>query len=101
MNMKYRYGIGPAGRWFIFAGLPLAICAVLFVIMDQNPALERALGPTVFPYLGFAVSVVIVIVGMVLYGRFPKGWIIPLGLLGWLINVSLLGWYFWFGPGAR
>jgi hypothetical protein len=100
-NEKYRCGIGPAARWFIFAGLPLAMWAVFFVIVGQHPALERAVGPTASGYLQAIVPGIIMVGGMAVYGYFPKRLVIPLGLVGWLIHVSLLGWFFWFGLVTR
>jgi hypothetical protein len=100
MNNKYPHGIGPAGLWLIFGGIPLAVLAIFFAVTEQHHALENAVGEKVFPYVLAGVPAVIMISGMVLYGHFPKRLVIPLGIVGWMIHISVLCWFFWFGPGA-
>jgi len=100
MNSKYPYGIGTGGRWLIFAGIPTAIVAVLFVFAEPHHTLEHAVGEKAFPYLLFFVPAAIVIACMVLYDHFPKQLVIPLGIIGWIVNFSVLCWFFWFGSGA-
>jgi len=100
MNQKYPYGIGPGGHWLIFAGLPLAICAIFFAFTEPHHALEHTVGEKVFPYIVFFVPAIIVIAGMVLYDHFPKRLVIPLGIIGWIVNFSVLFWFFWFGSGT-
>jgi hypothetical protein len=98
-SMKEKY-IGSGGRWLIFAGIPLAICAALFVIAEPNHRLQHAVGEKAFPYILFFTPAAIVIGGMILYDHFPKRLVIPIGIVGWIIHFTLLCWFFWFGPGA-
>ena len=100
MNEKYPSGIGPAGRWLIFSGIPLAFWALFFALTEPHHALERAVGENVYPYLVVGVLSVLVIAGKILYERFPKRWVIPLGIVGWVLTASVFCWFFWFGPGA-
>ncbi|MEI6194986.1 MAG: hypothetical protein WCS42_11730 [Verrucomicrobiota bacterium] len=100
MSHEYPHGIGPAGRWLIFAGMPMAVWAVFFAISEPHHALEHAVGAKVFPFVLAGVPAAAMIGGMVLYGHFPKKLVIPLGIVGWIISVSVLCWFFWFGPGA-
>ena len=103
MNKKYPHGIGPSGRWLIFAGIPTAILAVLLVSTLHHglvKSLAQAVGEKALPYVLFFTPVVIGIGGMVIYEYFPKRLIVPFGIAGWIIGLSLIYWYFWFGPGA-
>jgi hypothetical protein len=59
MNEKYPYGIGPAGRWLIFAGLPLAICAVLYTSLATNGGGIRGVSERFLPYVIFFVPAAI------------------------------------------
>jgi hypothetical protein len=99
MKNKYPYGIGPAGYWLIFAGIPVAICAVLLAttLRDGN---IRGVSEKFLPYVVFFVPVAIVIVCKIIYDHFPKKLIIPVGIIGWIIGLSVMCWYFWVGPGA-
>jgi hypothetical protein len=98
-NKQYPYGIGPAGRWYIFAGLPLAISAIFFAISESHHALERAVGGKVYLYFLIGVPAIVVIGGMAVYSHVPQRLVVPLGIIGWIIHISVLGWFFWFGPG--
>jgi hypothetical protein len=92
--------IGPGGRWLIFAGIPMSVCAILFVVAEPHHRLEYAVGEKVFPYVLFFVPATIVLLSKVLYPHFPKHLVVPLGIVGWIIHFSILCWFFWFGPGA-
>jgi hypothetical protein len=100
MNQKYPYGIGPGGHWLIFAGFPLAIWAIFFVVTEPDHALEHYVGEKVYPYVVAGVPATIMIGGMILYNYFPKRLVIPFGIVGWIIHISAFCWFFWFGPGA-
>jgi len=103
MNNKSPHGIGPAGRWLIFAGIPTAILAILLVSTlhhGLNKSLVQAVGEKALPYVIVFTPVAIGIIGMVLYDYCPKRLLIPLGIFGWVVGLSLIYWYFWFGPGA-
>jgi len=92
--------ISAGGRWLIFAGLPLAICAILFVLVVPHDRLVHFTGEKFLPYVLFFGPAAIVIGFMVLYDHFPKRLIIPVGIIGWIVHFSALGWFFWFGPGV-
>ncbi len=100
INQKYPHGIGPMGRWLIFSGIPMAISALFFVFTEPHHALERAVGEKWFPYILAGVPATLMIIGMAIYGHFPRRLIIPLGVVGWVISVTVLCWFFWFGPGS-
>jgi hypothetical protein len=92
--------IGAGGRWLIFAGLPLAVCAILFVSTQTTGGGVRGVSEKLLPYVLFFVPVAVVIGGIILYDHVPKRLVFPLGIVGWIVNASVLCWYFWFGPGA-
>jgi hypothetical protein len=98
LNKQYPYGIGPAGRWYIFSGIPVAIIALFHTTVEQS--LDQLFGEKISPYLDLFIIALIAISALVLYDYFPKRLVIPLGIAGWIISLSLLYWYFWFGPGA-
>jgi hypothetical protein len=98
VNKKYPYGIGPGGRWLIFAGIPLSVIAILFTTTERS--LDRIVGHAAEPYVLFFVPAAIAITGMVFYDYFPKRLIIPIGIIGWIMGLSIMYWYSWFGPGA-
>jgi hypothetical protein len=99
MNSKYPYGIGPAGYWLIFAGVPIAIIAILTActLRDGN---IRGVSEKFLPYVVFFVPLAIIVACKVLYDHFPKKLIIPFGIVGWIVAFSVMCWYFWFGPGV-
>jgi hypothetical protein len=99
MSTRYPHGIGPAGRWLLFAGFPFSFCAVLLACTLRHGDI-RGVSEPFLPYVVAGVPSVIMIAGMVVYGFVPQRLVIPLGLLGWTICVSVLCWFFWFGPGA-
>ncbi|MFZ1074593.1 MAG: hypothetical protein WAO21_14290 [Verrucomicrobiia bacterium] len=103
MNEKPPHGVGPSGRWLIFAGLPVAILGILLVSTLRHglePGLANAVGEKALPYVLFFTPVVIGFGSMALYEHFPKRLVVPLGILGWIVGLSLIYWYFWFGPGS-
>ena len=100
MKEKHPSAIDPKLRWVIFAGIPLAIVAILFAIAEPHHALEHAVGAKLLPWVLYFVPATIVIIGMVVYDRFPQRLVVPLGIVGWIVHVSILCWFFWFGPGA-
>ncbi|HXA45606.1 MAG TPA: hypothetical protein VNZ25_08875 [Candidatus Angelobacter sp.] len=100
MNEKYPHGIGPAGRWLIFAGIPMAAWAIFFALTEPHHALEHAVGEKLFPYILAGVPASLMVLGMVVYGSFPKRLVVPLGIIGWAVSVAVLCWFFWFGPGS-
>ncbi len=99
MNTKYPYGIGPTGRWLIFAGFPFSFCAILLALTLRNGHI-LGVSEKCLPYVVAGVPSALMIGGMILYGFFPKRLIVPVGIIGWAISVSVLCWFFWFGPGA-
>lgn len=100
MNKKHPYGIGPTGRWLIFAGFPFSFCAILLTSTMTNDGGIRGISEKFLPYVIAGVPSALMIGGMVLYGYLPKRLVIPVGIIGWAISVSVLCWFFWFGPGA-
>jgi hypothetical protein len=98
VNEKYPHGIGPAGRWLIFAGVPMAIIFIFFTATESS--LDRIVGQNAEPYIDLFVIAAIVISCKILYDHFPKWLIIPIGIAGWIIGLSVIYWYSWFGPGA-
>jgi hypothetical protein len=103
MSAKPPDKIGPAGRWLVFCGIPLAILAVLVVFTLRHglePGLSEAVGERALPYVVFFTPVVIGFACIYLYERFPKRLVIPFGISGWIIGLALLYWYFWFGPAS-
>ena len=92
--------IGPPGRWLIFSGMPMAVCAVFFVIAERHHALEHAVGQKAFPWVFCGVIAAIIIGAMVLEEHFPKRLAVLCGAVGWLVTAAILCWFFWFGPGA-
>lgn len=99
MNEKYPHGIGPAGRWLIFAGVPIAIIAVLLAFTLRGGSI-RGVSEKALPYVVFFVPAAIIVGCRELYHRVPKRLIIPFGIIGWIIAVVLMCWFCWFGPGA-
>ena len=99
MKKKYPSGIGPAGRWLIFAGIPLAILAILLATTLHDGHI-RGVGENFLPYVVAGVPAIIMISAMALYDYFPKRLVIPFGIIGWIVNFSVLNCFFWFGPGA-
>ena len=87
-------------QWLIFAGIPAAVVAVVFVLTEANHSLEHALGEKALPYVLFFTPVIIVIGSKMLCDFFPKRLILPSGILGWIIAAASLCWFFWSGPGA-
>jgi hypothetical protein len=100
MTRKHQSGIGPSGRWLIFAGIPMAVNAILFAATEAHHNLEHAVGEKFLPYVLFFTPVVIVTASKLLYDHFPKSLMIPVGVAGWILALSVLYWFFWFGPGA-
>jgi hypothetical protein len=99
MTEQYPHGIGPGGRWLLFAGVPVAIMAALVLATMRN-GLIRGVGETALPYVILLVTASIIMVCWSLFHRLPKRWLIPLGLIGWIFAFVSMCWYFWFGPGA-
>jgi hypothetical protein len=99
MNEKYPCGIGPAGRWLIFAGFPFSFCAILLALTLRDGHI-RGVSENFLPYVVAGVPSTLMIGGMVLYGYISKRLAVPLGIVGWVISVSVLCWFFWFGPGS-
>ena len=99
MSQEFRYGIGPAGRWLIFAGMPWAGIALL-IVCGQELGLDRTMGTKALAWMLYGAAAGIGVGGMVMYNYFPKRWVIPFGLAGWAFTFLLLCWYYWFGPGA-
>jgi hypothetical protein len=91
--------IGPAGYWLIFSGIPTAIAAILFVATERS--LDRIVGENALPYVLFFVPVLIIMVSRVLYDRFPKRLVIPLGIMGWMVNFATLFWFYQTVGGRR
>ena len=100
MPKKQLSRIGRPGQWLIFAGIPLAVVAILFAATKAHHDLEHAVGEKFLPYVLFFTPVVVVIVSKLLYDHFPKALVIPFGLVGWIFGLSVLYWFFWFGPGS-
>ncbi|MGB8371201.1 MAG: hypothetical protein WCF71_18120 [Verrucomicrobiia bacterium] len=98
MNEKHPHGIGPAGRWYLYSGIPFAVIAVFFTTTDR--LLDHVFSENVSPYIDLFVIGAIAIGALILYDHLPKRLVIPLGIVGWIISFSLLYWYFLFGPGA-
>ena len=94
----FKHGIGPGGRWLIFAGVPHVSVAATACAQDW---LVRVVGEKAFPYVGVGIVGATFVICMVFYHRIPKRFVIPLGMVGWVISFSLLSWYFVFGgPGT-
>jgi hypothetical protein len=103
MNKKYPHGIGPAGQWLIFAGIPVAILGVLLTSTLRHgfdKGLVHAVGEKALPYVLVYVPLAIVLGGWLLYQYFPKRLVVLFGITGWIIGLPLIYWYFWFGPGS-
>ena len=100
MNSKYPHSLGPAGYWLIFAGIPMAIIAILLVSTLTDDGNIRGVSEKSLPYILLFVPLAIIVGCKVLYDHFPKQLVIPFGIVGWVLNFSILYWYFWFGPGA-
>jgi len=98
MNKMHPNGIGPGGRWLIFAGVPTIITALFFMITDHFSG--RLISPNVEPYTNALIPLAVVIGSMALYDCVPQRLVIPLGIAGWVLGLSLLYWYFWVGLGA-
>ena len=92
--------IGPGGRWMIFAGAPMFFVALLLAVTGKDLPLGGLVGDKAAAYLTTAIVVAFFVVAMVLYGRIPKPFVIPIGITGWVLTFVLSCWYFWFGPGA-
>jgi hypothetical protein len=76
------------------------LAALAFVCLEPHRLIEHAVGEKALPYVLFFAPVAIVILGWILYERFPKKAVVPSGIAGWLLAFALLCWFFWFGPGA-
>ena|ERR1022692_3135851 len=102
MNKKYPHGIGPAGRWLIFGGIPLAVYGVLltFTVPHGVNGLARAVGEKALPYVIVFMPLAIVFGGWALYKHFPKQLVVPCGIAGWITGLLLIYWYYWFGSGS-
>lgn len=98
MKEKYPQGIGPAGRWYIFSGIPFAVIAIFHTTTGN--LVDRIFGEKISPYVDLFIIAAIAIAALALYDDFQKRLIILFGIIGWIISFSLLYWYFWFGPGA-
>jgi hypothetical protein len=98
MSQNKSNNIGPAGRWYIFSGIPFAFIALYHIAAEE--LLDSFVGEKASPYVDLFVIAAIAIGALVLYDHFPKKLVFPLGITGWVISLSLLYWYFWFGPGA-
>jgi hypothetical protein len=95
-----RKHIGLGGLLSIFSGFPYAIVTALFAFIGPHFSLAHAVGEKAFPYVLLLEFMAVCVVIFILYDRFPKRLIIPVGLLGWVLTFSIACWYFWFGPGA-
>jgi hypothetical protein len=86
--------IGPAGYWLIFAGVPMAIIAVLMAFTmhdgDIRGVSERAL-----PYVLLSVPLAIIVGCRELYHHVPKHLVIPFGVVGWIVVAILVMCRFW------
>jgi hypothetical protein len=102
MNTKPSSNIGPAGRWLIFSGVPMALLGALLTITLRHglSGIANTFGQNAEPYILFFAPVVVCILGGVIYQRWPKRLVIPSGIIGWTIGLSLIYHYFWFGPGS-
>jgi hypothetical protein len=102
MNQKNSNGIGPAGRWFIFGGIPLNVYGVslTFTVPHGVNGLAHAVGEKALPYVIIFMPLVIIFGGWLLYRHFPNRLVVPFGVAGWIMGLSLMYWYYWFGPGA-
>jgi hypothetical protein len=96
---KYPHGIGPSGRWLLFAGVPVAIMAALVLATMRNGDI-RGVSEKALPYVLLLVPAAIIVASWDLFHKLPKRWVIPLGIVGWLFAFVSMCWYFWFGPGA-
>jgi hypothetical protein len=99
MSAKHPQIIGPAGYWLIFAGIPIAIIAILAAstLRDGN---VRGVSERALPYVVFGVPAAILVGCRELYHHVPKRLVIPFGIGGWIIAFSVMCWFFWFGPGV-
>jgi hypothetical protein len=99
MNSKYPDGLGSSGFWLIFAGVPIAIMAILLASTLRDGDI-RGVSEKYLPYVLLLVPSAIFVGCRELYHHCPKRLIIPFGIASWIIAFSVMGWYFWFGPGA-
>jgi len=99
MSSKHSQRIGPAGYWLIFAGIPIAIIAILLASTLRNGDI-RGVSEKSLPYIITFLPLAIIVGCKVLYDHFPKRLVIPFGIIGWIIASSVMCWYCWFGPGA-
>jgi hypothetical protein len=98
MSAQHPHGIGPAGRWYIFSGIPFAAVAIFQTAIA--PSLDHFVGQRADSYVDLLIIAAIVVAALILYDHVPQKLVLPLGIVGWIIAFSLLYWYFWFGPGA-
>lgn len=99
MREKRSKIIGPAGYWMIFAGVPIAIMAIMLAstLRDGN---IRGVSEGALPYVILFVPLAIIVGCHELYRHVPQRLVIPIGIVGWVISVSVMCWFCWFGPGA-
>lgn len=90
---KHSQIIGPAGYWLTFAGVPMAIIAVLMAFTMRDGDI-RGVSERALPYVLAFVPVAIVIGSRELYKQIPKRLVIPLGVFGWIIHFVILSWIF-------
>jgi hypothetical protein len=93
MGQKHSQRIGSAGYWLIFAGVPIAIIAILAAFTMRNGDI-RGVSERALPYVLAFVPVAIVIGSRELYKQIPKRLVIPLGVFGWIIHFVILSWIF-------
>jgi hypothetical protein len=96
---KHSQNIDPATSWVIFAGIPIAIIAILLASTMRHGDI-RGVSEKALPYVLLFGSAAIIVGCRELYHHCPRRLIIPLGVSGWVIAVTVMCWYYWFGPGS-
>ena len=89
--------VGPGGRWRIYFGLPLFVCVLLTPLFKRLPPL---FGEKYFIYVALGIVLAVVSMSMVLYGRIPKRFVVPIGIICWMLTLLLTALLFICGPGS-
>jgi len=87
--------VGPAGRWIIFSGVPLAVCATLLAVTLTRDGSIRGVSEKSLPYVILLVPIAVIVFGKILYDTCPSRYVIPFGVVGWIATFALYAWISW------
>ena len=101
MSKNHERSLSPSDRWVVFAGVPMAVNAVLFANFIDHHGDLRGVSEKAAPWVFALVELAVIVAGRELYHRLPQEKLVPLGIAGYIFMAMVLCWYFWIGPGVH